>query len=75
MDWRGVGGSDRTPFPMGAGVEESEGWFTEAIEAWRETMGISRFIFVGHSLGALIALSYAMRLSSPNLAQTPLSSA
>lgn len=54
MDFRGHGDSEWAA----DGVYTSEVW-TADIEAAREAMGWERFVLVGHSMGARIALDYA----------------
>lgn len=54
LDFRGHGESEWTP----DGAYTSEVW-TADIEAAREALGWERFVLVGHSMGARIALDYA----------------
>ena len=39
---------------------EAEEFISFAIDSWREAVGIEKFTFVGHSLGAYVAAAYAV---------------
>ncbi len=41
--------------------EQTEDFFLEALQHWRQTQGLDKMILVGHSLGGYIAASYALR--------------
>eukprot|EP00731_Ephydatia_muelleri_P025949 Em0018g49a len=62
MDLPGFARSSRVPFTPDA--EAAEGEYVELIEKWREGMGLDRFILLGHSFGAFLACSYAMKYPS-----------
>ena len=59
FDILGFGRSSRAPF--GSDPEEIENQFVESIENWRKRMGLEKFILLGHSLGAFMSTSYAMK--------------
>lgn len=42
-------------------VKETEDWFVESLEAWREAKGIDHFTLMGHSLGGYLSSVYAFR--------------
>ena len=59
IDVLGFGRSSRPDFPGdGAEVERD---FVESVEQWREQIGISKFILMGHSLGGFLACSYTLK--------------
>ena len=62
LDLPGFARSTRIPFPADAEGAESE--FVEALERWREGVGLEEFILLGHSLGAYLSLSYSMKYPS-----------
>jgi len=62
LDLPGFARSTRIPFPADAEGAESE--FVEALERWREGVGLDEFILLGHSLGAFLSLSYSMKYPS-----------
>lgn len=45
-------------------AEAAEQEFVDAIEKWREAVGLEKFILLGHSLGAFLSCSYAMSYPS-----------
>jgi len=61
----GTGRSSRVPFPYKPGepgsLEGAENFFIDSLEAWRETVGIEKFILFGHSLGGYLSACYAMK--------------
>ena len=59
VDMRGFGRSSRPQFSSD-GVE-AEAEFVESIEKWRQEVGISKFILLGHSLGGFIASAYTLK--------------
>lgn len=68
LDWLGMGRSARVPFKVQAKredikgrVNEAESFFLDALEEWREKMGIEKMSLVGHSLGAYLSTAYALR--------------
>eukprot|EP00656_Telonema_subtile_P018991 TRINITY_DN20318_c0_g1_i1.p1 TRINITY_DN20318_c0_g1~~TRINITY_DN20318_c0_g1_i1.p1 ORF type:complete len:481 (+),score=122.31 TRINITY_DN20318_c0_g1_i1:95-1537(+) len=61
LDWLGCGGSDRPHFPNFADPSSSEDFFVTGMEQWRAEMGLTRFVLVGHSLGAILVASYALK--------------
>lgn len=59
FDILGFGRSSRPKMRRG---EESEIQMVESIERWRSSVGLnSKFILLGHSFGAYLALSYALQ--------------
>ncbi|KAI9224036.1 Alpha/Beta hydrolase protein [Blastocladiella britannica] len=63
IDLLGWGGSSRPPFHQlfHATPEAAQDFFIEAIEAWRRSVGLERFVLVGHSMGGHIAAAYYLR--------------
>ncbi|KAG9124763.1 hypothetical protein FRC07_010305 [Ceratobasidium sp. 392] len=68
LDWLGMGRSARIPFKVHAKredidgrVNEAESFFLDALEEWRQKMGIEKMSLVGHSLGAYLSAAYALR--------------
>ncbi len=59
FDILGFGRSTRTVFSNDP--EEIENQFVESIEKWRKAVGLDKFILLGHSLGAFLSTSYAMK--------------
>jgi len=66
IDWLGMGLSSRPEFTA-RGVQESEQFFVQSLEAWRQTQGIEKMNLLGHSLGGYLATAYADRY--PNRVQ------
>ena len=62
LDLPGFGRSTRIPFSPDAQKAEEE--FVDSIERWRKGVGVDKFILLGHSFGAFLACSYAMRYPS-----------
>jgi len=60
VDWLGTGGSDRPDYTCTPG-EEAEAFFVDALEKWRIAMGYYQIHICGHSIGAVLAASYAIR--------------
>jgi pimeloyl-ACP methyl ester carboxylesterase len=60
VDWLGTGGSDRPDYTCTPG-EEAEAFFVDALEKWRVAMGYDRIHICGHSIGAVLSASYAIR--------------
>lgn len=42
-------------------VEETENWFVESLEAWRQAKNIKTFTLMGHSMGGYLAAAYAFK--------------
>eukprot|EP00164_Ancoracysta_twista_P000211 GFYU01000303.1.p1 GENE.GFYU01000303.1~~GFYU01000303.1.p1 ORF type:complete len:421 (-),score=103.59 GFYU01000303.1:215-1477(-) len=67
LDWMGMGKSDRPPFPSVSGmndeqmVETVEKFFLDPFEEWRKSMGLKKFILMGHSLGGYLSCVYALK--------------
>jgi len=65
IDWLGTGRSSRVPFPykpdQPGSTEGAENFFIDSLEAWREKVGIDKFILFGHSLGGYLSACYAMK--------------
>ena len=59
MDVLGFGRSSRVNFTPDA--DKAEGEFVDSIERWRQSLGLEKFILLGHSFGAFLACSYAMK--------------
>ncbi|KAG8702038.1 hypothetical protein FRC08_003736 [Ceratobasidium sp. 394] len=63
-----MGRSARVPFKVHAKredidgrVNEAESFFLDALEEWRQKMGIEKMSLIGHSLGAYLSTAYALR--------------
>jgi pimeloyl-ACP methyl ester carboxylesterase len=67
VDWLGFGASSRPPFDLAASPEQAEAFFLDALEEWcaemskREKHGLAPFHICGHSLGAFLAVGFALR--------------
>eukprot|EP00061_Rhincodon_typus_P002119 g16664.t1 len=59
FDLLGFGRSSRPPFP--SEPEEVEAQFVLSIEEWREQLGLSKMVLLGHSLGGFLAASYTIQ--------------
>jgi len=60
VDWLGFGNSSRPPGgPRGLGVDATEEWFIDSLEAWRVRKNITQFNLCGHSLGGYLSVCYA----------------
>lgn len=59
LDVLGFGRSSRTPFTPEA--EQAENELVDSLERWRQGIGLDKFVLLGHSFGAFLACSYAMR--------------
>ncbi|XP_060677706.1 (Lyso)-N-acylphosphatidylethanolamine lipase-like isoform X2 [Hemiscyllium ocellatum] len=59
FDLLGFGRSSRPLFP--SDPEEVEGQFVHSIEEWREELGLSKMVLLGHSLGGYLAASYTIQ--------------
>ena len=59
LDVLGFGRSSRVDFTPDADIAEGE--FVDSIEKWRQSLGLEKFILLGHSFGAFLACSYAMK--------------
>ena len=59
FDMIGFGRSTR--FIFSADPIECENQFIECIEKWRENMGLTKMILVGHSFGAYLSTLYALK--------------
>ena len=59
FDVPGFGRSSRIPFSTDPELAENE--FVKCFEKWRQAMGLEKVILMGHSLGAFICTSYAMK--------------
>jgi len=68
VDWLGMGRSARVPFKVksklgdtAGRVKETEDFFVESLEEWREKMSLEKMTLVGHSLGGYFSAVYALR--------------
>eukprot|EP00937_MAST-01D_sp_MAST-1D-sp2_P001271 g1271.t1 len=59
-DWLGHGCSSR-PTWRARGVEQSEAFFVDALESWREKQGLEKMVLCGHSIGGYLAVAYTER--------------
>lgn len=59
LDMLGFGRSSRSPFS--ADAEGAEHEMVDSLEKWRQVVGLDKLILLGHSLGAFLACSYAIR--------------
>ena len=59
MDWLGFGLSSRPAWTFGKDdAAGAESFFVEALERWRAAKNLTKFVLVGHSLGAYLAVCY-----------------
>lgn len=42
-------------------VKETEDWFIESLESWRQAKQLDKFTLMGHSMGGYLAAAYAFR--------------
>ncbi|KAF9350148.1 hypothetical protein BGX26_011630 [Mortierella sp. AD094] len=69
IDWLGMGGSSRPDFKfrhtsktsMKEVVKNSEDFFIEGLEEWRQIQQIEKMVLVGHSLGGYLSVAYALK--------------
>lgn len=68
IDWLGMGRSSRPTFKIRARkddtvarVTETEDFFVNSLEEWRQQMGLEKMTLVGHSLGGYLSTVYALR--------------
>jgi abhydrolase domain-containing protein 5 len=40
--------------------EETEAWFVNSLDKWREAQGLDSMVLVGHSLGGYLSACYAL---------------
>ena len=63
LDMLGCGLSTREKWKHGFGedcdLKVAESYFVDAIEEWREKMGIEKICLVGHSMGGYVSFCYA----------------
>ena len=59
VDLLGMGQSSRPPF-FADTTEETEQFFVQSLEEFRNKMGLERFILLGHSFGGYVAGCYAL---------------
>ncbi|XP_034616751.1 1-acylglycerol-3-phosphate O-acyltransferase ABHD5 [Trachemys scripta elegans] len=62
FDLLGFGRSSRPQFDTDA--EEAENQFVEAVEEWRQEVGLDRMILLGHNLGGFLAAAYSLKYPS-----------
>lgn len=60
VDWLGCGLSSRPSF-RSKNLLETEAFFVDSLERWRESMGIEQFAIAGHSFGGYMAGAYALK--------------
>ncbi|KAI8360942.1 Alpha/Beta hydrolase protein [Mortierella sp. GBAus27b] len=69
IDWLGMGSSSRPDFKfkhtsktsMQQVVKDSEDFFVEGLEEWRQIQQIEKMVLVGHSLGGYLSAVYALK--------------
>lgn len=61
VDLLGNYASSRPSWTPGLDVKKAEEWFVEALEAWREAVSLEKMVLLGHSIGGIVACSYAER--------------
>ena len=59
LDIPGIGKSSRQPMDAKGDFEESKNYYVQAIEIWREKLGLTDITLGCHSFGALISAHYA----------------
>ncbi|CAM9999628.1 unnamed protein product [Ascophyllum nodosum] len=57
-DWLGWGLSSRPRWEL-KGSKESEAFFIDSLERWREANGLKKMNLLGHSLGGYLSVAYA----------------
>ncbi|KAH9297735.1 hypothetical protein KI387_029417, partial [Taxus chinensis] len=60
IDQLGWGASSRPDFTCKS-TEETESWFIDSFEEWREVKNLDNFILLGHSFGGYVAAKYAIK--------------
>jgi len=60
MDMLGFGRSSR-PKPTFKNPEQAEEFFVSSIEGWAQSVGLKRFVLLGHSLGGYVSACYALK--------------
>mmetsp|Transcript_5199 Transcript_5199/g.10594 ORF Transcript_5199/g.10594 Transcript_5199/m.10594 type:complete len:349 (-) Transcript_5199:931-1977(-) len=63
VDLLGWGRSDRPEF-TGSSFEDTTAYFLNSFVAWKESLGLSSFVLIGHSLGAHLCMEFAYRYPS-----------
>ncbi|CAG8490613.1 1782_t:CDS:2, partial [Scutellospora calospora] len=66
IDWLGMGRSSRPKFTIKShtfdeSVEETENFFVDSLEKWRQLHNIEKMTLLGHSLGGYFAAVYALK--------------
>ncbi|KAI8909128.1 alpha/beta-hydrolase [Gorgonomyces haynaldii] len=67
LDWLGMALSSRVRLPRAKGltepqmVQETESFFIDALEQWREKVGLEKMVLCGHSLGGYLSTAYALK--------------
>ena len=59
----GLSSRPRWPFAMGSSCDptQAEQYFVDALEAWRQNVGLETMVLIGHSVGGYLAVAYAER--------------
>ncbi|CCI42566.1 unnamed protein product [Albugo candida] len=60
VEWIGVGRSDRPDFEHTT-YDDADLFIVESLEKWRREMGLRKFCFCAHSMGAIFGTSYAIQ--------------
>ncbi|CAJ0636312.1 3453_t:CDS:1, partial [Entrophospora sp. SA101] len=71
IDWLGMGRSSRPKFnvkgkTVDESVEETENFFIDSLEKWRQIHKIEKMTLLGHSLGGYLAAVYALKYPEHN---------
>ncbi|KAF0491965.1 alpha/beta-hydrolase [Gigaspora margarita] len=66
IDWLGMGRSSRPKFTIKShtfdeSVEETEKFFVDSLEKWRQLHNIEKMTLLGHSLGGYLSAVYALK--------------
>ncbi|KAH8830673.1 Alpha/Beta hydrolase protein [Flagelloscypha sp. PMI_526] len=68
LDWLGMGRSARPSFSISSKrentkgrVTETEAFFIDSLEDWRNTMGLEKMTLIGHSIGGYLSIAYALK--------------